>query len=94
MVSYRVPELITDTVVLTLVLLRAHKLDTKPSIGGSGWLWRELIRGNVFYFFAMAMSNVVTIFIAIVCFPLLSSEKSKARVNYTLFSLLRLLSRT
>ena len=74
MVAYRVPELLTDTVVLALVLLRAYKLDTKPSIGSSGWLWRELIRGNVFYFFAMALSNVVTIFIATVCCSVLSFE--------------------
>ena len=30
MVAYRVPELLTDTVVLALVLLRAYKLDAKP----------------------------------------------------------------
>lgn len=57
---YFIPELVTDSVVLALTILRARKVDVQLR-NDSGWLWRAILRGNAFYFLIMCLSNIATI---------------------------------
>lgn len=57
---YFIPELVTDSVVLALTILRARKVDVQIR-NDSGWLWRAILRGNAFYFLIMCLSNIATI---------------------------------
>lgn len=59
-VIYFIPELLADTVVLGLALWRAREMNVRMD-EDYAWLWRELIRGNALYFFAMFVCNIATI---------------------------------